>query len=217
VSIEAIVETFKKEWPVISGAPWSFALAVAAVIVLVATAYRVFYGKRLGDLEERLRLRDDQRTAYESVFGERTVGEVGRELAALKQAKPNIATAGRNDLSEDQSLTVVRGKTFRNERVVLDGHKYFSCSFVNVTLVFNGGPFGLEHNNLEGVVFDSDRREIGRTLYLLHSLGLIAVPALPRGGGREIAPSSGLARNSASPSDVNAAASSSLRPPSSQV
>jgi hypothetical protein len=36
------------------------------------------------------------------------------------------------------TLIEVRDRTFRNERVLLDGHRYTDCIFENVTLVYNG-------------------------------------------------------------------------------
>lgn len=35
-------------------------------------------------------------------------------------------------------LTIVAGKTFRNERVELDGKEFRNCTFMNVKLVYNG-------------------------------------------------------------------------------
>lgn len=39
---------------------------------------------------------------------------------------------------EPYNPIVVAGKTFRNERVPLDGHSYRSCTFEHVTFVYNG-------------------------------------------------------------------------------
>jgi hypothetical protein len=43
----------------------------------------------------------------------------------------------------------VRDRAFKNERVVLDGHRFVHCNFEHVTLVFNGtAPFDLIENSI---------------------------------------------------------------------
>jgi hypothetical protein len=44
-----------------------------------------------------------------------------------------------------QSLQVVSGQTFENENIPLDGHVYDHCTFVNVCLLYDGGPYQLQH------------------------------------------------------------------------
>jgi len=49
---------------------------------------------------------------------------------------------------------IITDKTFRNERIVLDGKKFTSCIFENVTFEYNGtAPFGLTHNTINGSYF----------------------------------------------------------------
>jgi hypothetical protein len=41
------------------------------------------------------------------------------------------------------------GKTYTQERVILDGHSFVDCKFDKVTLVYNGtAPFAFTHNTL---------------------------------------------------------------------
>ena len=47
--------------------------------------------------------------------------------------------------------TVIVGKTFHNQEVLLDGYAYESCTFVNVTFVYNGTtPLQFAGNHVEG-------------------------------------------------------------------
>ncbi len=54
------------------------------------------------------------------------------------------------------------GKTFRQERVIVDGHTFSNCVFDKVTLVYNGtAPFDLLHNEfIVPIQITSDRRDI---------------------------------------------------------
>ena len=49
------------------------------------------------------------------------------------------------------------GKTFRNEKVVLDEHSYSNCKFYNVTFVYNGTTaIQFNNNEIHGAVLSSD-------------------------------------------------------------
>ena len=41
------------------------------------------------------------------------------------------------------TLPVVKGKTFKNQVVVLDGTRYEECNFADCTMVYSGGPADL--------------------------------------------------------------------------
>jgi hypothetical protein len=73
------------------------------------------------------------------------------------------------------SKTEVIGKTFANQRVLLDGYAYRDCRFINVTLVCNGeAPFSLIHNTFEGLrLMASDRPGIEGLLLALKELGFM--------------------------------------------
>lgn len=74
---------------------------------------------------------------------------------------------------EPYSPRIVSGKTFRNERVPLDGIQYDHCIFENVTLVYNGTTaIRLENNRfmtLPGI--DSDNPSVIGAFALLFGLG----------------------------------------------
>jgi hypothetical protein len=71
---------------------------------------------------------------------------------------------------ENASLTPVVGRSYRNERVSLDGFSYAECTFTNVTLVFEGrAPFHLAANEFNGAprldFSSSPAAQIGAYLY----------------------------------------------------
>jgi hypothetical protein len=47
-----------------------------------------------------------------------------------------------------QSLQVVKDQTFENESIPLDGHVYDHCTFINSCLLYDGGPYQIQHSNL---------------------------------------------------------------------
>jgi archaellum component FlaF (FlaF/FlaG flagellin family) len=60
----------------------------------------------------------------------------------------------------------VVGKTFRNEKVLLDGYAYSSCEFYNVTFVYNGTTTLQFSNNkvFGGLILASDNPAVLGTL-----------------------------------------------------
>src|SRR6266436_1349475 len=51
--------------------------------------------------------------------------------------------------SAQQTLQVVFGQTFESENVPLDGHVYDHCTFINVCLLYDGGPYQLQHSTFK--------------------------------------------------------------------
>ena len=41
------------------------------------------------------------------------------------------------------TLPVVKGRTFQNQTVILDGTRYEECNFAKCTIVYSGGPADL--------------------------------------------------------------------------
>ena len=74
------------------------------------------------------------------------------------------------------NLEHIEGRTFRRERVVLDGKRYLECTFDNVTFVYNGGPGELYQNEIIGPIhFDiAGNKEISRMVYILQRLGALS-------------------------------------------
>jgi hypothetical protein len=83
---------------------------------------------------------------------------------------------------------IIKGKTFDNERVVIDGKDYQDCVFRNVTFKYNGTtPIGFDHNQVEfGSYFETDNRAISNAVILLQQIAIIpaSVPMrdMDRGG-----------------------------------
>ena len=72
----------------------------------------------------------------------------------------------------DSELKYVSGKVFRNETVILDGHRYAGCVFENVTLCHNGGPFAWSGSKFIGTTWvHSDLPELNRHKMLHKALG----------------------------------------------
>lgn len=81
---------------------------------------------------------------------------------------------GITHFSNDQKLTEVRGRTFENERVILDGNRYTHCTFKNITLVYNGtAPFGLDNNTFIGGQLYTDNDAVLATMALLKGMGIL--------------------------------------------
>lgn len=79
-------------------------------------------------------------------------------------------------VAEDTDLTLIEGKTFRNEKIILDGHHYRGCKFFNVTFAYGGGPLNLERNEIAGVAFETTTVETERVMLLFHQLGFLDIP-----------------------------------------
>jgi hypothetical protein len=88
-----------------------------------------------------------------------------------------VGNATEFDLAKIRRVTRQR---FINERVILDGHSYANCEFINVTFVYNGtGPFEMMNNNVTSnfkVTTESDA--VKYTLALAKGLGLLK-PEVP--------------------------------------
>lgn len=74
--------------------------------------------------------------------------------------------------------TTVSGRTFRNEKVLLDGYRYEGCTFINCTLIYNGGAGELRNNKFDAPIIESDVPEIEKMIFLLNELGYVNVPIL---------------------------------------
>jgi hypothetical protein len=78
-------------------------------------------------------------------------------------------------------LTTVHRRHFRNEAVLLDGHKYVECLFEDCAFKFNGKPYEIERGRRVGnhhVV--TDNPVVNQTLKLVTEL-MTAIPLKPEG------------------------------------
>lgn len=74
-----------------------------------------------------------------------------------------------------------KNHTFTDETVVLDNHRYTGCTFIRCVLHYSGGPFHLEHCEIQEQMVEFHGAALW-TLHLLKTLGW----SLP--GGIEIHP-----------------------------
>jgi hypothetical protein len=83
---------------------------------------------------------------------------------------------------KEEHYESIRGRTYANERVVLDGRDFQACVFINATFVYNGtAGFAFSHNTLEGsyiVVTGAQNRAGSYTVAMLKGLGMIRGPIL---------------------------------------
>ena len=84
MSIGDLVNLITNEWPVIAEAPWSFATAVLIVATLLWIAMQHLYRHQIGDLQERVRLRDDQIADYQAKLGDAPADEIKQKIEALE-------------------------------------------------------------------------------------------------------------------------------------
>jgi hypothetical protein len=78
MGVEQIIERLAKEWPVISGAPISFAIAVVVLGMLIWLALRWQYGARLSH-------RDDEIAAYRRKLDGASPDEAAQKIDALER------------------------------------------------------------------------------------------------------------------------------------
>jgi len=73
-----------------------------------------------------------------------------------------------------QKISVV-GKTFVNEKILLDGHSYNNCTFINPRLVYNGtAPFDITNSTFKGqLLIESEKPQIEAMLYALKELNFM--------------------------------------------
>jgi hypothetical protein len=70
-----------------------------------------------------------------------------------------------------------------NQKVYLDYHSYMRCHFVNVTLVYNGGPGAFRFNTIEGSLrITTDDPHVENVLSALNSFGLLNITYLSNQG-----------------------------------
>ena len=76
--------------------------------------------------------------------------------------------------NEDAKMPTIRGKSFRNEVVPLDGREYVDCTFTNVTLQYNGTtPIRLVTNRFQGTLgVRTSNRSIANAGVLFKATGI---------------------------------------------
>jgi hypothetical protein len=84
-----------------------------------------------------------------------------RDLGVINTSKRETAASFIKFPDPYHPISVV-GKTFRNERVILDDYSYYNCPFDSVTFVYNGTTVvSLSDSKISGNVrFDSDNASV---------------------------------------------------------
>lgn len=90
-SLQDFQDFFAGEWVVVSGAPFGFAAAILAAALLLYWIFRARYQDRLDTLEQRLKLRDDQISQFQSKVGSTSPDEVKARIDALEARVHAIA------------------------------------------------------------------------------------------------------------------------------
>jgi hypothetical protein len=85
-----------------------------------------------------------------------------------------------------KSLEEVRQRQFRNSDVRLDGKRFIGCELDNVSFIYNGEVFAMEHCTLGGIIVKTEVPEVEAMMGLLFNLGFLKVPV--RGSQGELSP-----------------------------
>jgi hypothetical protein len=91
-----------------------------------------------------------------------------RAVYPIVNRQEKTATDNFSKWPEPYKAISIIGKTFRNEKVLLDGNAYSGCEFYNVTFVYNGTtPIQFANNKINGqIIIASDNLAVLGTLAL---------------------------------------------------
>lgn len=98
------------------------------------------------------------------------IGVMGAGVVYYKSRPSKTVDALHEKWGTTEKIPII-GKTFINERVLLDGHSYTNCTFQNVRLIYNGtAPFDLVNITFKGAVIASDKPKIQGLLLIFKEL-----------------------------------------------
>lgn len=100
-----VVERLQKEWPVIQQAPFSFTLIAIALLALTWAAASWLYRHQIGNLKERIGLKDDLITDYKRKLDGATPDEARERLDALEMLVGHLRP---RELTQRQALIVAQ-------------------------------------------------------------------------------------------------------------
>jgi hypothetical protein len=169
--LDSIFEHVLQEWNVIwaamKAAPGVFTLFALCSILVIYGAVEKFYSERI-----------DVMKAHQS-FLETMVGAYSK---GGPTAVEHLSISPQHS-KETKALTSVIGKSFKNQKVVLDGFSYSDCSFENITFEYSGGTFALTHNHISGgMLFSTKNEAIDAFIQLINAFGFLKIPVLgPQG------------------------------------
>ncbi|GEM_PF-4787581 len=102
---------------------------------------------------------------------------IGVGLNLYRRSGPPVAPAqASSSTSGSQHLQLIEGKFFKNQQLHLDGKHYTGNTFEGVTIIYNGGPFRMDHNKIGGMVITTEKPEIESFVKLLNDFGYLKVP-----------------------------------------
>jgi hypothetical protein len=85
-------------------------------------------------------------------------------------------------------LETISDQTFRDDRIVLDGHEYTNCTFYNVTFEYDGGPYKFTHNKVYGALFETKNSDMEKAFRFAGAIGLLKIPMLDKKTQKQIEP-----------------------------
>ncbi len=101
-----------------------------------------------------------------------TVLFIAREIGIIGRAKSKTVTFTK--WPDPYQPTTVVGRTFRNEKVLLDGTSYSNCEFHNVTFVYNGTtPVQFANCKVFGEHYSSENLAVFGTVVWLKGFNML--------------------------------------------
>ncbi|WP_293680067.1 hypothetical protein [uncultured Phenylobacterium sp.] len=100
-----LIEQLQSEWPVIQQAPLTFVLLAVAAAALAWATSSWLHRNQIGDLKERIGLKDDVITDYKRKLDGASPDEAKDRIAALERL---VAPLKPRDLTDGQALTITK-------------------------------------------------------------------------------------------------------------
>jgi len=117
-------------------------------------------------LRDRMNLKPRARSAISLIAGVLAVASI-----VLWSFFPH--TEKKTDWNHFKFETVT-GKTFRNQKVIMDGKAFYDCTFDHVEFEYNGtAPSQMYGAKFDGIGFVSQSREVNGAFVIMKGLGLL--------------------------------------------
>ncbi len=117
------LDYIQKEWSVIKKIP-------ITIVIIIGITFSINYWI----FKERLTAKDDLIVSYKEKLGLQSEDKKA-VISTSEEPFPNW---------KEKIKKPIIGKTFKNERVELDGFSFIKCKFINVTFVYKGeAPFDM--------------------------------------------------------------------------
>lgn len=97
------------------------------------------------------------------------IGAFGLAAGGSLQYLDHLA---RGPVAPAAALAQVRNTIFEDQEVRLDGQAFHNCTFKNVTMIYNGGPYELDGSTFSGTLrFGTYSVPVSNSMNLLRELG----------------------------------------------